>query len=93
MLILLYVQQETSWDKQWFDADRIYRINTTMDLPGREPYRISRSSALLAPALTEHFGEQIELAARARLLEADVVQGSELLKKNVVAVDPEFIDI
>ncbi|MDT8398878.1 MAG: ABC transporter permease [Pseudomonadales bacterium] len=80
ILIILYVQHETSYDRHWQDTDRIFRLNTTFDLPGREPYRLSQGSALLAPALQGYFQDEIELAARARPLEMEVVNGGGVLK-------------
>ena len=36
LLIILYVSFETSYDKWLPNAERIYRIDTTMNIPGRE---------------------------------------------------------
>lgn len=93
LLILLYVQNETSYDKHWQDAGRIYRINTTFDLPGRESYRLPTTSSLLLPALEQYFAAQIEQTARAWTAEVTYTVDNQPESELLVAVDPSFIQI
>lgn len=92
-LILLYVQHETSYDKHWPDAERIYRLNTTFNLPGREPYRLSTTSSLLLPAMENYFPDEIETGARAWFMDVTDKTGNEPLSAVVVAVDQAFPEI
>jgi putative ABC transport system permease protein len=92
-LLLLYVQNETSWDRHWQHGERLYRVNTTFDLPAREPFRLTTGSALLLPALQQYFGKDIETAGRARSLNMELRNDNESLREAVVAVDPGVLDL
>lgn len=93
LIIVFYVQHETSYDRHWQHADRIYRLNNNFNLPGRAPYRLATTSSLLIPALQEAFAEDIELAARARTLDVTYRVEQASFRDIVVAVDPAFNDI
>lgn len=93
ILILLYVQNESSYDSQWADPERIHRVNMTFNLPGRAPWRVSRVSARVMPALQGYFADAIEVAGRARPVEAEYRLGDKVFNETVVAVDPAFVDI
>lgn len=94
LLILLYVQHETSYDKHWPDAGRIYRINTTFTLPGREPYRLPTTSSLLIPAMANYFSGEIETAARAWFLDTtNATDDNDTYNDVAVAVDPAFTEL
>ncbi|MDR0780020.1 MAG: ABC transporter permease [Pseudomonadales bacterium] len=90
LIIVFYVQHETSYDKHWQHAERLYRLNTNFDLPGRAPYRLATTSSLLVPAMREAFADEIDLAARARTLNVTYRVEEERFKSTVVAVDPDF---
>ena len=36
IVISLYVKDQYSYDKQWENSDRIYRVNSFLDIPGRQ---------------------------------------------------------
>lgn len=93
LIIVFYVQHETSYDKHWQQAERIYRVNNNFDLPGRAPYRLATTSSLLVPALQEAFTDEIELAARARTMDIVYRVGAERFQASVVAVDPVFVEL
>jgi putative ABC transport system permease protein len=63
LLIGLYVQSETSYDRHWRNSDAIYRINQQMTFPD-EVEETAPTSLLLLPALRQYFGEQIENGTR-----------------------------
>ncbi|MDY6982845.1 MAG: ABC transporter permease, partial [Pseudomonadota bacterium] len=93
LLIVFYVQHETSYDSHWPDAERVYRLHNNFDLPGREPYRLATTSSLLVPAMREAFAGEIETAARARTMSITYRSGAERFQDDVVAVDPAFDDM
>src|SRR5690606_12184170 len=93
LVIVFYVQHETSYDKHWPNAERIYRLNNNFDLPGRAPYRLATTSSLLVPAMQEAFSGEIDLAARARTLNVTYRVGEAKIKDTVVAADPAFSDL
>jgi putative ABC transport system permease protein len=93
LLIVFYVQHETSYDKHWVNAERLYRLNNNFDLPGRVPYRLATTSSLLVPAMQEAFADEIDVAARARTLNVTYRVGAESFKDLMVAADPSFNDL
>ena len=65
IVIALYVRDQTSYDKQWKDSDRIYRVNFTDQAPGKEPLKYAESPLPAMQALKEYFKDNIEQTARA----------------------------
>src|SRR5688572_20315890 len=59
LLIALYVQDETSYDKQWEDADNIFRVNQTLDLSGDAPQKWASVATEVAPVLQQYFSNEI----------------------------------
>ena len=58
MLILLFIQDELSYDKWIPDAERIYKFETTYSPPNRESTRYSGNPGLLAQSLAKDFAEK-----------------------------------
>ncbi|MEO7766431.1 MAG: ABC transporter permease, partial [Ferruginibacter sp.] len=56
LYILLYVEEQYSYDKHYDHAKDIYRINSKLTLPGGE-HNNSTSSPPIAPAMKRDFGE------------------------------------
>ncbi|MGH7493955.1 MAG: ABC transporter permease [bacterium] len=94
LLILLYVKQELSYDRQHPDYERIYRV--ALDIRSGSSNRVfANASATLAPALKKDF-PQIETAFR--LLKTDsrlVSDGGEkkFYEKNFFYADPEVLQV
>ena len=64
MMIGLFVIFETSYDGFWQHADRIHRVNTIFNNPGRDPL-MTASAPPIAPALVDFFPNEIEQVSRA----------------------------
>jgi putative ABC transport system permease protein len=93
IVIALYVRDQTSYDKQWKDSDRIYRVNYSMHPPGTEPNRIALSGLKAMPALQEYFGDKIEQGARTFGLAADIHEGNDKFRTFLLDVDPSFTEM
>jgi putative ABC transport system permease protein len=93
IVIALYVRDQTSYDKQWKDSDRIYRVNYSMHPPGTEPNRIAYSGLEAMPALQKYFGDKIEQSARTFNLAADTHKGNTKFRDTLLDVDPSFIEM
>ena len=64
LYILLYVQEQHSFDKHHHDNDRLYRITSDLYMPNdMEPMRMATLSPPIAPVLKTEFPE-VETAAR-----------------------------
>jgi len=93
LFILMYVQDELSYDQYHAKKDRLYRIHT--DLKSGDTYDITiKSPAPLKPALEESFPE-VETAFRfyrkwSMWLEYD---DKKLLEEKLIYADPELFDI
>jgi putative ABC transport system permease protein len=93
IIIALYVRDQTSYDKQWKDSDRIYRVNYSMQPPGRECMKFSKIPLPAMPALKEYFKGNFEQTARALSSGVTIVIGTDRFQSTWTQADPAFIDI
>jgi putative ABC transport system permease protein len=96
LYILLYVQQQYSYDKHHPQAENIYRITTALKLPGDKHVNAS-SSPPIAPALKNDFAEveQFTRVVPSLGVSQYLVHYKEKLlgEKSVVFVDSTFFDV
>ena len=83
LLILLYVENEVSYDKYHSKADRIYRVHTEIQF-GEKYFNMSKAPAPMAAALIEEFPE-VEASVRLR------VQGRFLVKRGDITYREENV--
>lgn len=69
LLILIYVNDERSYDGFYKDADRIYRVVSTIDMGGQVMHTAYSPNAL--PEAIGHGYPQVEYIARATLFQGD----------------------
>jgi putative ABC transport system permease protein len=95
IVIGLYVRDQTSYDKQWKDSDRIYRVNFLWQRPGAEPIRSSTTPLPAMQALKEYFKGNFEQTARTFPGQEEITIniGTDRFKSSITSVDPAFIDI
>ncbi len=93
MLIVLYVQNEISYDKHWEKGDRIYRVTTTLDRTGSNPNRMSVNSWLLLPALKEYLSDDIEAGSQTSFVRPTLYIGSTRFQQNIVCVEKDFLGL
>ena len=60
IVISLYVRDQYSYDKQWENSDRIFRVNIFSDLPGRGPRKTAWAPLPAMPQLEKYFKDKIE---------------------------------
>lgn len=98
LYILLYVQDQYSYDKHYKNANDIYRINTTLVLTG-DKHNNSTASPPIGPAMKNDFPEVIQytrvinsslLGAKQHLLR---YKEKSLYEKDAFVVDSTFFDI
>jgi len=98
LYILLYVQDQYSYDKHYKNAKDIYRVNTTLVLTG-DKHTNSTSSPPIAPAMKNDFPEVIQftrvinsslLGAKQHLLR---YKEKSIYEKDAFMVDSTFFDI
>jgi putative ABC transport system permease protein len=89
MLILLWVQNETSYDRFHTNADRIYQLYSR-DVSNGELSVWGSTPALLGPELVQSYGE-VEDAARHRIVFFLLKVGEHRFSEMGAFVDPEFL--
>ncbi|MCH7805608.1 MAG: ABC transporter permease [Proteobacteria bacterium] len=92
VLILLFVYKETSYDTWVPNAERIYRLHTTYNIPGRDALRSVRSSGPMRQAFQDNF-EQVESATRLGYLTPRVFKDGAVYDQQITFVDPEFFEV
>jgi putative ABC transport system permease protein len=89
ILISLFVRDELSYDKHWQHADRLFRLHTTFEVPGREPFVTVVAQGPAKQALQQYFEQDIEAVTRFNSLEAVVTRGTESFSEEVHWTDTE----
>ncbi|MFV3128813.1 ABC transporter permease [Niveispirillum sp. KHB5.9] len=89
VLILLFVRNETTHDRFFTDADRLYQVVIRAQLPGRQADNVASTMLPLAAALKESFPE-IEKTARVVQSPTVFKRGDESFSEQVRLVDPDF---
>ena len=94
--ILLYVQDQYSYDKQHKNVQDIYRITTSLQLPG-DKHNNSTASPPIAPAVKNDFPEVLEYARMVPTLGVTKYlmqyNGKNFYEKDMVYVDSTFFNI
>jgi putative ABC transport system permease protein len=92
ILIYFYVGHERSYDKFHENADRLYRVYITEDLPQRDPFSYVYNPFHLAEALEQSFPE-VEQAVRLDV-RTDIIRYEEnKFSQRVHLVEPEFFEM
>lgn len=98
LYILLYVQDQYSYDKQHKDVNDIYRITTSLELTG-DKHNSSTSSPPITPAMKSDFGEVLQFTrlvttegfgAKQHLLK---YKEKSFYQQNAAYVDSTFFDV
>lgn len=92
ILIFMFVRDEFSFDKFFSDADRIYRVEATITLPGRDAIEIEATQPIFAETLKADFS-QIEDITRFDSSEESVALQDKRFFHRVAAVDQNFLEI
>ncbi|WOJ94779.1 FtsX-like permease family protein [Congregibacter variabilis] len=64
LLISLFVRDELSYDEQWENSESLFRINTTLNIPGREPMATVVAAGPIKGALESYFSQDIKDVTR-----------------------------
>lgn len=94
LLLMLYVDDEFSWDRHWEDADRIVRLTGTAIQSGGR-FSFSTPPAVAREQLMEAFPDSFERSARAALLNGEMRgdQSDESVRSRLLLVDPDYAEI
>jgi putative ABC transport system permease protein len=92
LLILLFVRDELSYDRWIPDSERIYRVHTRFDIPGRNPLFAVNSPGVAIHALQKDFSE-IETAVRVNQQRPVIKRGNDVFYEDMLLADGNFFDV
>ncbi len=92
ILILLWVQDELSFDRFFSNANRLYRVIDAEKYPSGDEPMFSMNPPALAQTLVDSYPE-VKNAARLRMVKGQVIQYGEkrFNEDNLAFVDPSFL--
>ena len=90
ILILLWVQDEWSYDRHFEHADDLYRVIEKQNSPGGEVTLFAPTLSAVAPALKKEYPEIIR-SSRIMHTPLTLKKGDEFIEETVVAVDKDFL--
>jgi putative ABC transport system permease protein len=90
ILILLWVQDEWSYDRHFENADDLYRVIENQNLYGGEVSLLVPTPGALAPALKEEYPEIIR-SSRYTSSPLTLKKGDEFIEETVASVDKDFL--
>ena len=93
LLITLYVKDELSFDKQWENADNIYRINKVINYNNSPQGPYPRTSPALLPALKKYFPDDIEIGTLIYGINEEIKIEDRYYQENIAEVDKDFLKI
>ncbi|WP_417464630.1 ABC transporter permease [Kordiimonas sp.] len=93
VMIMLFVRDELSYDKHWSNADRMYRLNTTFNPPGREPFITPMAQGPTKHALKNFFPEEIDQVTRFNSMRVVLRKDSDVFSEILMWTDSETSDM
>jgi putative ABC transport system permease protein len=90
IIIALYVRDQYSYDRQWEDSDRIYRVTTQLKIPGKKASRDADAPLQTMPLLEIFYKDNIEQSARTFSGELSIDTGTSRFNDKLVLVDSSF---
>jgi putative ABC transport system permease protein len=92
IFVMLFVRDESSYDKWMPNHAQLYRMENTVNVPGRDPLDLAVVPFPIAAAMREQIPE-VEAVARMRRQEITLTRGGEQFPETVNVVDPQFLKI
>jgi putative ABC transport system permease protein len=93
ILIMLFVQEESGFDKWLTDSDRIVRMHTAYYNPSNPPFLTVRSAGNMMKAVRDFATNEVEDGVRLIRFDASVRKEEDALAQTVTFVDGSFFNI
>jgi putative ABC transport system permease protein len=93
ILIMLFVQEETGFDKWLTDSDRIVRMHSAYYTPDNPPFLTVRSAGNMMEAVRDYASNEVEDGVRLIRFDSTVRKEEGALAETVTFVDGSFFNI
>jgi putative ABC transport system permease protein len=93
ILILLFVQDELSYDDWIPDAERVFKIELTIPIPGRETLMLGQVPPGIAPVMEHYFPDHIEDSTRVLQVESIIGADERYFNDVISYVDDGFFNV
>jgi putative ABC transport system permease protein len=93
ILILLFVRYEMSYDDWIPESERIFKIELTIPIPGRDTLLLSAVPPAVVPEMQKYFSDQIENATRVLQVNSVVHIDDSNFDEKISFVDANFFDV
>jgi len=93
ILIMLFVRDELSYDDWIPGAERIFKMELTIPIPGRDTLKMGQVPPAIAPEMAKYFPDHIEYTTR--VLQADSTVGAKdrFFNERISFVDADFFNV
>ena len=93
ILIMLFVREESGFDKWLPNTDRLVRLHTAFHVPGRPPFETVRSAGRMMEALRDYAKNEIEEGVRLITFNTTLQKDDDAFRESVIMADGSFFDI
>lgn len=93
ILIMLYVKAESGYDQWVPDHERVVRLHTAYESPGRAPFLTVRSAGRMMPAVRDYLSAEIEDGTRMVFWGTTIQQNGEAFAERVTFADSSFFNV
>ncbi|MFQ3218408.1 MAG: putative ABC transport system permease protein, partial [Paraglaciecola sp.] len=93
ILIMLFVREETGFDKWLTDSDRVVRMHSAYVNPANPPFLTVRSAGNMMEAVRDYASNEVEEGVRFIRFDATVRKENDALAETVNFVDGSFFKV
>ncbi len=93
ILIMLFVKEETGFDKWLKDSDRLVRIHTAYTMPNQAPFLTVRSAGRMMEAIRDYAKNEIETGVRLIQWSLTVRKDDNAFDEAITLADGSFFDV
>jgi len=93
ILIILFVREETGYDKWIPNSDRVVRMHTAYYPTSSPPFLTVRSAGNMMEAVRDYASNEVEDAVRLIPFDVSVINGQNAIAERVTLVDPSFFNL
>lgn len=93
ILIMLFVREESGFDRWLTDSDRLVRIHTAYTMPGQPAFLTVRSAGRMMEAIRDFAPNEVEAGVRLISWGTTIQHQGNAFREELYMVDPSFLDV